>query len=462
MSIQMRFLFCIFLVLPQFLFSQTSISLHKNEEPVDSQVLRLVDEAYGFYQNSNDVECEKTVEKIVELDPKNREAYTLRANMAMFKMEYKAMMNNLNQLYEFYPNEPEIYAKFAVSHLNYSFFSDSMKQLLCRRSIRLGDKYADGYVNLGMVAMARGNYQDALQCFDVGLNKQWKDSLNKVYLNLFYARSLYGIGDTIGAIKKLDELVPRISGNDKYTSIFLRVSYKLGIGRTDVKVDLDTLNSFAPDQPDVWLLSAKYYNLIGQKDSACKIAKKIKMNVGSMGFDLTDYCNDLKRDVNLKQYKHFIYSENDHTLDLNIESVHTKKGIKLKWSKDMKESAQNGSIHILASTLDSCLKQSYKLTHNAETTLKVRNAFWLAKRQVQQLRTVKYTNLSFEGEKMSKYLEIGHDQIEVLNENNDDVFYDCVVISNGTIKISFIDNPENPLILSIESESYTLRLTKIE
>ncbi|MEZ4804884.1 MAG: hypothetical protein R2852_05225 [Bacteroidia bacterium] len=134
----------------------------------------------------------------------------------------------------------------------------------------------------------------------------------------------------------------------------------------------------------------------------------------------------------------------------------------MDWSKDLEESAQNGSIHILASTLDSCLKQSYELIHNTELSLKVNNAFWLAKRQVQQLRTVKYTNLSLGGEKMSKYLEIGRDQIDVLDENNEDVFYDCVVISNGTYRIRFIDNIENPLILSIESDTYNLRLTKIE
>ncbi|MEZ4804883.1 MAG: hypothetical protein R2852_05220 [Bacteroidia bacterium] len=287
MSIQMRFLIGVLFILPNILFAQnTTTNQSSEEEPIDSTILKLVDEAYGYYQNSNDVECEKAVERILELDSRNKDAYTLKANIAMFKMQYKDMMNSLNQLYAYYPDEPEIYAKFAVSHLNYSLFSDSMKQLLCRRSIRLGENYSDGYVNLGMIAMARGNYQDALQCFDVGLKKQWKDSLSKAYLKLFYARSLFGVGDTIGAIVKLDELVPRIEGNDKYTSIFLRVSYKLGIGRTDVKVDLDTLNSFAPDQPDVWLLSAKYYNLIGQKDSACKLAKKIKRSVGSMEFDL--------------------------------------------------------------------------------------------------------------------------------------------------------------------------------
>ncbi len=430
------------------------------------QVIKLTEQAYAFYRDSKDAECEKVIKQILALDPKNRDAHLLRANIAMFNNNYEDMWKNLDKMYKFYPSEPEVYAKFAVTHLNYMFLSDSLKRVLCRKSIKIASRNADGYANLGMVAMAGGYYQDAINCFDISFNKTWKDTLNRVYLNLFYARCLYGVGDTIGAITRLDEIIPRISGNDKYTSIFLRSKYKLDLKLTDVQVDLDTLNAYAPDQPDVWILNAKYLNLTGRPDSACLLAKKVRLSEGGEAFDLSEFCKDMGKTLDLLKYRKLTYSLGDADFIVNLSQFNYSGGIQFNWERGKSfnpSGIEKGKITINTKSLDSAYLQTLEFNADADASLEAKNStLWLSKAQYKSLKENSTCKLGFGAGPLNAYRVIGHEQVEVFNESNKEVLIDCVVMTDGVNKICYLDDSENPLIVKIESESFNLILTKFQ
>jgi len=430
------------------------------------QVVKLTEQAYAFYRDSKDVECEKVIKQILALDPKNRDAHLLRANIAMFNNNFEDMWKNLDKMYKFYPSEPEVYAKFAVTHLNYMFLSDSIKRVLCRKSIKIASRNADGYANLGMVAMAGGYYQDAINCFDISYNKTWKDTMNRVYLNLFYARCLYGVGDTIGAITRLNEIIPRITGNDKYTSIFLRSKYKLDLKQTDVQVDLDTLNAYAPDQPDVWILNAKYFNLTGRSDSACLLAKKVRLSEGGEAFDLSEFCKDMGKTLDLLKYRKLTYSMGDADFVVNLSQFNYSGGIQFNWErgKSFNPSAvEKGKITINTKSLDSAYLQTLEFNADADAGLEDKNStLWLSKAQYKVLKENSTCKLGFGAGPLNVYRIIGHEQVEVFDGANKEVLIDCVVMTDGVNKICYLDDAGNPLIVKIESETFNLILTKFQ
>jgi tetratricopeptide (TPR) repeat protein len=430
------------------------------------QVVKLTEQAYAFYRDSKDAECEKVIKQILALDPKNRDAHLLRANIAMFNNNFEEMWKNLDKMYKFYPSEPEVYAKFAVTHLNYMFLSDSIKRVLCRKSIKIASRNADGYANLGMVAMAGGYYQDAINCFDISYNKTWKDTMNRVYLNLFYARCLYGVGDTSGAITRLDEIIPRITGNDKYTSIFLRSKYKLDLKQTDVQVDLDTLNAYAPEQPDVWILNAKYFNLTGRSDSACLLAKKVRLSEGGEAFDLSEFCKDMGKTLDLLKYRKLTYSMGDADFIVNLSQFNYSGGIQFNWErgKSFNPSAiEKGKITINTKSLDSAYLQTLEFNADADAGLEDKNStLWLSKAQFKALKENSTCKLGFGAGPLNAYRVIGHEQVEVFDETNKEVLIDCVVMTDGVNKICYLNDAENPLIVKIESETFNLILTKFQ
>jgi tetratricopeptide (TPR) repeat protein len=430
------------------------------------QVVKLTEQAYAFYRDSKDAECEKVIKQILALDPKNRDAHLLRANIAMFNNNFEEMWKNLDKMYKFYPSEPEVYAKFAVTHLNYMFLSDSIKRVLCRKSIKIASRNADGYANLGMVAMAGGYYQDAINCFDISYNKTWKDTMNRVYLNLFYARCLYGVGDTIGAITRLNEIIPRITGNDKYTSIFLRSKYKLDLKQTDVQVDLDTLNAYAPDQPDVWILNAKYFNLTGRSDSACLLAKKVRLSEGGEAFDLSEFCKDMGKTLDLLKYRKLTYSMGDADFVVNLSQFNYSGGIQFNWErgKSFNPSAvEKGKITINTKSLDSAYLQTLEFNADADAGLEDKNStLWLSKAQYKVLKENSTCKLGFGAGPLNVYRIIGHEQVEVFDGANKEVLIDCVVMTDGVNKICYLDDAGNPLIVKIESETFNLILTKFQ
>lgn len=471
----MKQLLILFLLLPFIVFSQNSKPTKKPttaKKPVvttpkkpSPAVLKLIDEAYAFYRDSKDVECEKVIKKILALDPKNRDAFLLRANIAMFDTKYEDMWANLDKIYKYYPSEPEVYAKFAVTHLNYMFLSDSFKRVLCRKTIKLASRNADGYANLGMVAMAGGYYQDAISCFDISFNKHWKDTLSRVYLNLFYARCLYGVGDTLGAIKRLDLIIPRIGGNDRYTSIFLRTKYKLDLNQIDVQEDLDTLNVYAPDQPDVWIMNAKYLSLTNRKDSACLMAKKVRMSEGGEAYDISPYCDDLLKKIDLKKYKKLTYFNGEQDFIVNIVKYDYCNSIQFNWSRGKSFSPKamvNGKVFIARRAMDS----SYNISNDfaAESDVKLENSMsvWMSWLQYTDIKRLDFTKVAIDNSPLSGFRYIGHEQIEVFNELNKEILVDCILISDGTSTIAYLDDPENPMIIRIESESYSFLLTKFE
>lgn len=429
------------------------------------KVVQLTEKAYQLYNDSKDAECEKVIKQILALDPKNKDAFMLRANIAMFAFKYDEMWKNLDKVYKYYPGEPEVYSNFAMTHLNYYFLNDSTKRVLCRKTIRLSSRNAEGYAALGMVAAVGGNYYEAIQCFDICQGLRWKDTLSRVVMDLPYANCLYSIGDTLGAIDRLDRIIPRMSGRDKYTCVFLRAKYKLEMKNTDVANDLDTLNSYAPNQPDVLSLDVKYLGLTNRKDSACKLSKIIRLAQNGEMFDMSPYCDDVIKTIDINKYKKLIYSMGATDYVLNIEEFAYADYARFVWQKGLTLGTgkpESGKVYLKRSALDSSYLKSFFFDNESDVVLDKAGSFWLSKLQLSDLAKDSTTRMNMNGSSINGFKFIGHEQIEIFDSKDTEMFLDCMVLTDGTNKICYLNDPTNPLIVKFETEKNSFVLVKIE
>ena len=470
----MRALFLILLlsvVLPYNLNAQTKKPAVK-KSPTSAatvspavKVKQLMETAYAQYKASNDQACLSTLKQVLAIDPTHQEALMLKANVHMYAADYSQMWDALNTIFRYYPSQADVYAKFAVTHLNYPDLSDSIKRVLCRKTIVLAPKKSDGYANLGMVALAGGYYQDALSCFDVSMEKQWSDTMSRLYLNLFYARCLYGIGDTMAAIQRLDDLIPKINGNDKYTALFLNTKYKLETGNTDVVSALDTLNAVANDMPDVWVINAQYLKLLNKTDSACAMAKKIRLFEGGEQFDLSPYCNQIQKQLPLNPIKHLIYGNGDKTLELNFKTFNYPNAIQFNWrlTNAVSSIAQtSGEIGLSKMALDSAIVLMTQLNPEANIVFDRNTVFCMSQYQYQQLKIHGAVLMAIDGASMSVFRQIGHLQIEVFDQNDKEILLDCIGLSDGLNTLYYLDDASNPLIIKYDIGNQHYVLTKFE
>jgi tetratricopeptide (TPR) repeat protein len=429
------------------------------------KVVTLTEQAYQLYNESKDLECEKIIKQILVLDPKNKDAFMLRANIAMFAFKYDDMWSNLDKVFNLYPSEPEVYSAFAMTHLNYYFLNDSTKRILCRKTIRLASRNAEGYAAMGMVAAVGGNYFEALDYFDISFNKVWKDTLSKVVLDLPYANCLYNTGDTLGAIAKLNRMIPRMSGKDKYTCVFLKVKYQLDINDINVASDLDTLNSYAPNQAEVLMLNAKYLSRTNRKDSACKTAKLVRYSEGGEAFDLSPYCDNLQKSIDLTKVKKLTYSMGMSDFILNVSEFAYPNIVRFSWTEGqtMDKSAWNkGTVSLAKRALDSAYMYVGSFDNNTDVTLDRTTSFWLSQLQWKDVKRDSTTRLNMNGTTLNGFKMVGHEQIEVFNAANKEILLDCLVLFDGTNKVCYLNDALNPLVIKFESEKFNFVLAKME
>ncbi|HEY1045084.1 MAG TPA: hypothetical protein VGF79_01510 [Bacteroidia bacterium] len=427
------------------------------------QVVKLVEKAYLLYNEAKDAECEKVIKQILALDPKNKDAFLLRANIAMFAFKYDDMWVNLNKVYKFYPGEPEVYSTFAMTHLNYYFLNDSAKRVMCRKTIRLASNQAEGYAALGMVAAVGGFYDEALSCFDIAYRKTWKDTLSRVVLDLPYANCLYSVGDTIGAIARLDRIIPRMTaGKDRYTCIYLRAKYKLDMNNTDVAADIDTLNVYAPGQGEVSMLNVKYLSKTNRRDSACKVAKSIRLIEGGESFDMSPYCDDLIKSVDMSNVRKFTYFDNGNELELQIKQFAYPQTVDFTWKKTEGAKIENGRTRIIKTGLDSAYTIFTDFNADADIILNKTSGFWMSNMMMKDIAKDSTSTINVMGQGLGKYRFAGHEQVEVFDKDNNEVLIDCIVLFDGETKICYINDTINPLIVKIEAEKYNFQLTKFE
>lgn len=441
---------------------KTTTTTAKKPSP---QVVKLTEKAYELYNESKDAECEKVVKQILALDPKNKDAFMLRANIAMFEFKYDEMWNNLDKVYKYYPNEPEVYSNFAMTHLNYYFLNDSAKRVLCRKTIRLASRNAEGYAALGMVAAVGGNYAEALTYFDICSNLNWKDTLSRVVMDLPYANCLYSTGDTLGAIDRLNKIIPRMGGRDKYTCIYLRTKYMLELKDLNVTADLDTLNAYAPNQPDVLVLNVQYLSLINNRDSACKLSKIIRMAQNGEMFDMSPYCDDIVKTVDINRTKKLTYSMGSTDYIVNMEEFAFPDYSRFTWQSgptNDKSKWKSGKVYIRRAAMDSSYLKTFSFEHESDVTLDKAGSFWLSSLQLKDINKDSTTRLNINGSPMNGFKMIGHEQIEVYDAGNNDVLLDCLILTDGTNKICYLNDPVNPLIVKFESEKTNFVLVKIE
>ncbi len=440
------------------------------KKPVTSQakpnpiVKKLTEQAYIEYKASKDEDCEKLIKQILAIDSKNKDAYSLRANIAMFNQDYETMWDNLNLLYEYYPKEPEVYSQFALAHINYFEFPDSIKGILCRKTIRLAAHISEPYATMGMIAAVSGYYQEALSYFNISLKKQWKDSLSKTMILLPYARCLYAMGETEKALQTVNKMIPNVKGTEKYSALFLRIRYQLDLGQLDVKTDLDTLNSISIDNVEILKLNAEYWGKNNQKDTACKIAKIVKSSEGGDNFDISPFCDDLVTKIDLQsKYKKLVYDLSGLETVLDLNSFNYPNSLGYLWTQtDDKDIETKVNVKMTRFALDSSLFQSYFFNQKQDIVLENTSAYWLSKQQFNDLKTTENTKLGLSNSSLTSYKIVGHQQLEVFDEKDNQFLLDVLLISDGRNVIGYLNDEKNPLIVKVLTDNINLTLISIK
>ena len=87
---------------------------------------------------------------------------------------------------------------------------------------------------------------------------------------------------------------------------------------------------------------------------------------------------------------------------------------------------------------------------------------WLSKSQFDDIAKDSMINLVVGDHPSSTFKMIGHEQIEIFDAANKEMLVDCLMITDGETRISYLNDPSNPLIIKMETEAFTMFLTKIE
>ncbi len=432
----------------------------KKENPA---VTKLVEKAYVFYKDNKDKECEATVKQILALDPKNKDAFMLRANMAMFAGDNAAIWKNLDLIYKYHPKEPEIYSQFAVNHLTYNFFSDSMKRVLCRKTIMLGTGYAEGYASLGLVAAVGGNYEEAVNYFNISFRKIWKDTNSRTILHLPYARCQYELGMKEEAINTISTLIPRLKGEDKYTCIYMRATYKMELGQNDVKADVDSLRAIYPNDIGVKKLYLTYLKKSGSADSSlCAMAREIRQQ-SEDNFDISDYCKDLQKTIAVKNGSRLTYDIKGSSYIIEPTAFDYNKELKFNWYRGSDEYAwDTGKVTISRSALDSAVVHESYFNKGSDEVLNESTSLWMSHLQFNNIRKDSVTRFSIGPLNVREFRYAGHEQIEILNVKNESVMVDCIRISDGEEVITYLNDSANPLIIKMSLRTFSMVLSKFE
>lgn len=427
-------------------------------------VVKLVDKAYEYYKTNKDKECEATIKQILALDPKNKDAFMLRANIAMYNNKMDVVWKNLDLIYKYNPNEPDIYSQFAVNHLDYIFLSDSFKRVFCRKTIKLASNRAEGFASLGLVAAIGGNYEEAITYFNISFNKAWKDTTSKIILQLPYARCQYEIGEKQEAINTISGIIPKIKGPDRYTCMFMRSTYKLDIGQTDVKEDIDSLTFVYPNDVGVKQLKLKYLKKSG--DSAanlCNLAKEIWKQSEDNNFDMSDYCTDLKKSLPVATGSKLTYDMRGTSFTVQPTTFDYNNNITFNWSRTGEGMmTELGSIQISKAALDTATLQKNYFRSGSNDTLLRNITVWLSKKQYNSFTKDSIVMAGTNGFSESKFKYSGHDQLEVFNNKNVAELVDCIRLTDGEEGIWFLNDPQNPLIVKMELRNFSIMLIKHE
>lgn len=426
-------------------------------------VVKLVDVAYEQYKANKDKECEATVKKILVLDPKNKDAFMLRANMAMFADNTPEIWKNLNLIYKYNPNEPEVYSQFAVNHLTYMFFSDSLKRVLCRKTILLSSRAGEGYASLGLVAAVGGNYDEAIHYFEIGFTKYWKDSASRNILKLPYARCLYELGQKQEAINTIDNLITQLNGEDRYTCMYMRATYKLEMGQNDVKADIDSLTNTYPGDIGIKKLKIKYLKSIGQTESLCDVAKEIRENTEDNSFDISEYCTDLSKSLPVNVGSKLTYDIRGNTFIVAPTAFDYNNEIRFTWYRGLNPAAMDsGKVVLTKAALDSTFAQQNFFDNKGYDVLSSKSTVWLSKKQFAEMAKDSMTYIATDGYTSSRFGYAGHEQLEVFDNKYRPQLIDCIKISDGEETIWYLNDKNNPLILKMQLKSFALVLTKFE
>ena len=315
-----------------------------------------------------------------------------------------------------------------------------------------------------MIAAVSGYYQEALSYFNISLKKQWKDSLSKTMILLHYARCLYAMGETEKALETVNKMIPKVKGTDKYSALFLRIRYQLDLGQLDIKTDLDTLNAISIDNVEILKLNAEYWSKNNQKDTACKIAKIVKSSEGGENFDISPFCDDLVTKIDLQsKYKKLVYDLSGLETVLDLNTFNYPNSLGYVWTQtDDKDIETKVNVKMTRFALDSSLFQSYFLNQKQDIILDNTSAYWLSKQQFNDLKTTENTKLGLSNSSLTSYSIVGHQQLEVFDEKDNQFLLDVVLISDGRNVIGYLNDENNPLIVKVLTDNINLTLISIK
>lgn len=236
------------------------------------------------------------------------------------------------------------------------------------------------------------------------------------------------------------------------------------MGNTDVGADVDTLNSYEPNIVEVQIITAKYLKKTNRADSACKVAKLVRLQEGGEAFDLSEYCADLTKTLDIHKNKILSYSLGKSDLSVSVDQFKYPDLADFSWSRSAPGSTkvEHGIIKLSRKSLDSARSISYTFTDGISLEMDYTAMIWLSKSQFEDIAKDSVISLVV-GEQASKTFKmVGHEQIDVFDANNKEMLVDCLMITDGETRISYLNDPSNPLIIKMETDGFTMFLTKIE
>ena len=87
---------------------------------------------------------------------------------------------------------------------------------------------------------------------------------------------------------------------------------------------------------------------------------------------------------------------------------------------------------------------------------------WMSRLQLSDIAKDSTTRFNVSGNAMNGFKFVGHEQVEVYDAKDQEFLIDCMVLSDGTNKICYLNDPLNPLIIKFESDKNSFVLVKIE
>jgi protein O-mannosyl-transferase len=197
-----------------------------------------------LYKIENYSEAQDNYTKVLQLDPKNSEAYI---GIGLIKQKQKDVMgalHNFDTAVNYRPSY-EGYVNRAAARMILKDFVNAMDDL--DKAYQMDASRVDVYTNRGFVYLETGKYDEALKNFSKAIDIE-SDNYS-AYLGI--GRTKQSLNDTQGALNSLNRALQLKQACEAY---ICRADIKLTMGdMVGAGADLDNAKLLEPDKPDIYI-----------------------------------------------------------------------------------------------------------------------------------------------------------------------------------------------------------------